>query len=68
MEGQSSSRSFDTDVRNLSLVLNIMYFKPWNLARLAIYDHSFLEYASAVEPPVRDHPKTRPKTLTRIEQ
>lgn len=64
MEGQSSSRSLDTDVRNLSLVLNIMYFKPWNLARLAIYDHSFLEYASVVKPPVRDHPKT----LTRIEQ
>ena len=48
MEGQSSSRSLDTDVRNLSLVLNVRDFKP----------------ASAVELPVRDHPKT----LTRIEQ
>lgn len=53
-----------TDVGNLSLVLKYMYFKPWNLARLTIYDHGFLEYASAVEPPVRDYPKT----LTRIEQ
>lgn len=63
MEGQSASRPLDTDVRNFSFVLNSRGFNPWNLAPWAIYDHNFLAYASAVEPPERDHPKA----LTRIE-